>query len=79
MGHDQNSFRFACAFNTCMGGGILVIKINVGDWPTPYGESILFDDGNWKFNTELVQNFPYVLHNIVAVMCHVPVYISKGR
>ena len=79
MGHDQNSFRFACAFNTCMGGGILVIKINVGDWPSSYGESILFDDGNWKFNTELVQNFPYVLHNIVAVMCHVPVYISKGR
>ena len=63
-----------------MGGGILVIKINVGDWHSPHGESILFEkDGYWKVNTELVQNFPYILHNIVAVMCHVPVYISKGR
>ena len=23
------------------------------------------------------KNFPYVLHNIVAVMCHVPAFIKK--
>ena len=63
-----------------MGGGILAIKINAGGWHSPHGEFILFEkDGYWKVNTELVKNFPYVLHNIVAVMCHVPVYISKGR
>ena len=42
----------------------------------------IFDSGV-PFNTrvagfsELVQNFPYVLHNIVAVMYHVPAFIKK--
>ena len=32
-------------------------------------------EGNWKVIAEVVQNFTYVLHNIVAVMCQVPTYI----
>ena len=70
-------FRFWCALQY-KGGGILVVKNNLGDWRSPYVQTILSrKEGNWKVNAELVQNFPHVLHNIVTVMCHVPAFIKK--
>ena len=70
MGHRQNSFSIRVCLQ-CKGGGILVVKINLEDWHSPYSESI-------KVNAELLKKFPYVLHNIVAIMCQVPFYIRKG-
>ena len=78
MGHCQNSFSILVCLQY-KGGRILVVKNNLGDWCSPYIHSnLLRKEGNWNVNAELVQKFPYVLHNIVAVMCQVPVYIKKG-
>ena len=53
-------FRFWCALQY-KGGGILVVKNNLGDWRSPYIQTILSrKEGNWKVNAELVQNFPHV-------------------
>ena len=77
MGHRQNSFSILVCLQY-KGGGILVVKNNLGDWRSPYIQTILStEESNWKVNAELVQNFAYVSHNIVAVMCHVPAFIKK--
>ena len=75
MGHRQNSFSILVCLKY-KSGGILVVKNNLGD--SLHIQTILSrKESNWKVNAELVQNFPYVLHNIVAVMCHVPAFIKK--
>ena len=77
MGHRQNSFSILVCLQY-KSGGILIVKNNLGDWRSPYVQTILSrKESNWKVNAELVQNFPYVLHNIVAVVCHVPAFIKK--
>ena len=69
MGHHPNFFSILVCLQY-KGGGILVIKNNLEDWCSTYIQPILSRrEGNWKVNAELVQNFPCVLHNIVAVMC----------
>ena len=77
MGHRQNSFSILVCLQY-KSGGILIVKNNLGDWCSPHIQTIFSrKESNWKVNAELVQNFPYVLHNIVAVMCHVPAFIKK--
>ena len=76
-GHRQNSFSILVCLQY-KGGGIQIVKNNLGDWRSPYVQTILSrKEGNWKVNAELVPNFPYVSHNIVAVMYHVPAFIKK--
>ena len=68
MGHRQNSFSI-----------LVCLQYKSGGIRSPYIQTILSrKESNWKVNAELVQNFPYVSHNIVAVMCHVPAFIKKG-
>ena len=68
MGHCQNSFSI-----------LVCLQYKSGGIRSPYIQTILSrKESNWKVNAELVQNFQYVSHNIVAVMCHVPAFIKKG-
>ena len=65
MGYGQNSFSILACLQY-KGGGILVTKNNLGDWRSPYSQSVLSrKESNRKVNDEWVQNFPYVLYHII--------------